>query len=98
MNALTAQEMPTADQRAIEDVGIPPIVLMEAAGRAVADLSRDFLEELEGDPIRIAVVAGPGNNGADALVAAPYPMQPGFEPDIYMGAKLDDCNELCRTP
>ncbi|MBC5805051.1 MAG: hypothetical protein DLM53_01290 [Candidatus Eremiobacter antarcticus] len=97
MNALTASEMRTADLRTIEDVGIPPIVLAECAGRAVADLARDFLSEVEGDPIRVAVVAGPGNNGADGLVAARYLMQLGYEPDIYMAAKAADCNELCRA-
>ncbi len=89
--------MRTADQRAVDDVGIPPIILMESAGRAVAELARDFIDDLDGDPIRIAVVAGPGNNGGDALVAARYLMQLGFEPDIYMAAKAEDCNELCRT-
>ena len=97
MNALTPDEMRAADKRAVDDVGIPPIILMESAGRAVAELARDFVEDIEGDPIRIAVVAGPGNNGGDALVAARYLMQLGFEPDIYMAAKLEDCNELCRT-
>ncbi|HEV2037082.1 MAG TPA: NAD(P)H-hydrate dehydratase [Candidatus Eremiobacteraceae bacterium] len=97
MNALTAAEMRNADMRTIEDVGIPPIVLTEAAGRAVADLARDFLADLEGDPIRVAIVAGSGNNGADALVAARYLMQLGYEPDIYMAAKGADCNDLCRV-
>lgn len=97
MNALTATEMRQADLRTVEDVGIPPLLLMEAAGRAVADVARDFLEDLDGDPIRVAVVAGPGNNGADALVAARHLMGVGFEPDIYMAAKAEDCNELCRT-
>jgi ADP-dependent NAD(P)H-hydrate dehydratase / NAD(P)H-hydrate epimerase len=96
MNALTAAEMRTADLRTIEDVGIPPIVLMEAAGRAVADLARDFLSDAQGDPIRIAIVAGSGNNGADALVAARYLMQLGYEPDLYMAAQGSECNELCR--
>ena len=96
MNALTADEMRNADNRTIEDVGIPPIVLTEAAGRAVADLARDFLADLEGDPIRVAIVAGSGNNGADALVTARYLMQLGYEPDIYMAAKGADCNDLCR--
>ncbi|MFI5388379.1 MAG: NAD(P)H-hydrate dehydratase, partial [Candidatus Eremiobacterales bacterium] len=97
MNALTASEMRQADLRTVEDVGIPPLLLMESAGRAVADLARDFLDDLDGDPIRVAIVAGPGNNGADALVAARYLMQVGFEPDIYMAAKAEDCNELCRA-
>jgi len=97
MNALTPPEMQAADLRTVEDVGIPQLLLMESAGRAVADLARDFVEELEGDPIRIAVVAGPGNNGGDALVAARYLMHLGFEPDIYMAAKSEDLGELCRT-
>lgn len=97
MNALTATEMHQADLRTVEDVGIPPMILMESAGRAVADLTRDFLDDLDGDPIRVAIVAGPGNNGADALVAARYLMQVGYEPDIYMAAKAEDCNELCRA-
>jgi len=97
MNALTAQEMQTADLRTVEDVGIPQLLLMESAGRAVADLARDFVEDLEGDPIRVAVVAGPGNNGGDALVAARYLMQLGFEPDVYVAAKAEDLNELCRS-
>jgi ADP-dependent NAD(P)H-hydrate dehydratase / NAD(P)H-hydrate epimerase len=97
MNALTASEMRAADLRTVDDLGIPEAILMESAGRAVADLARDFVDELEGDPIRIAVVAGPGNNGGDALVAARHLMQLGFEPDIYMAAKEKDCNELCRV-
>ena len=97
MNVLTAQEMQTADVRTVEDIGIPPILLMESAGRGVADLARDYVDELQGDPIRIAVVAGPGNNGGDALVAARYLMQLGFEPDIYMAAPPTECNELCRA-
>lgn len=96
MNALTPEEMGVADHRTIEDVGIPQVLLMEAAGRAVSELARDFLDDLDGDPIRVAIVAGPGNNGADALVAARFLMQVGFEPDIYMAAKAEDCNELCR--
>lgn len=97
MNALTAAEMQAADSRTVDDVGIPEAILMESAGRAVADLARDFIEDLDGDPIRIAIVAGPGNNGGDALVAARHLMQLGFEPDIYMAAKSKDCNDLCRV-
>ena len=40
--------------------------LMERAGRAAAELARELL----GDRSSVLVVAGPGNNGGDALVAA----------------------------
>jgi len=47
MNALTAQEMQTADLRTVEDVGIPQLLLMESAGRAVADRARDLFYDVD---------------------------------------------------
>jgi ADP-dependent NAD(P)H-hydrate dehydratase / NAD(P)H-hydrate epimerase len=61
----TAIEAQNADKCTIEELGIPGIVLMEHAGRAVVDLC----EELSG-PGPVLVLAGPGNNGGDGWVAA----------------------------
>ncbi len=63
VDLLTPDEMAQADQAAISG-GVAGIALMRSAGRAVADLAL----ELGGD--RILVLAGPGNNGGDGLVAA----------------------------
>jgi NAD(P)H-hydrate epimerase len=54
------------DRRAVADYHIPILVLMENAGRAVADAALRHIQ-----PHRpVLILAGPGNNGGDGLVAA----------------------------
>ncbi len=65
---LDAAAMRAADHAAIDDWGVPVGVLMETAGRAVADAAERLLGSLAGR--RVTVLAGTGNNGGDGLVAA----------------------------
>lgn len=61
---LTVEQMAAADHATIQG-GRPGIVLMENAGRAVAD---NVAARFPDGPV--TVLAGPGNNGGDGLVAA----------------------------
>jgi hydroxyethylthiazole kinase-like uncharacterized protein yjeF len=70
---LSNEEMAEADRLTIA-AGTPGIVLMENAGRAVADAVA--LRQPLGTSI--AVVAGPGNNGGDGFVAARVLGERGF--------------------
>ena len=62
LESITREEMRRADRRAIEEFGIPGIVLMENAALAV-------VREVA-DAASFAVVCAPGNNGGDSLAGA----------------------------
>lgn len=64
LELLTPAEMARADAAAIAG-GVSGMVLMEAAGRAVARAAQSRFR-----PCRTLVLAGPGNNGGDGYVAA----------------------------
>ncbi len=62
----TAEMMAHFDRKAHEAYGVPTLLLMENAGRAVAD----YILSSEEDVYTAVVVAGVGNNGGDGFVAA----------------------------
>ncbi|MCI4371850.1 MAG: NAD(P)H-hydrate epimerase, partial [Thermoplasmata archaeon] len=63
---ITPMEMRVLDRNALH-AGISTLDLMEAAGKAVADVARS---EFSVAGKRVLVVCGTGNNGGDGLVAA----------------------------
>ncbi len=67
MKVVTAAQMAAIEQ-ASERAGVSTDTLMENAGLAVAQAAREELGGAAG--ARIVVLVGPGNNGADGLVAA----------------------------
>jgi len=68
MKVLTGTQMAELDRQAIETVGIPSLVLMENAGRAVLEELSARFSDLSTK--KIVIVAGHGNNGGDGLVVA----------------------------
>lgn len=78
MKLATVAEM----QRAEAEAGVPVAQLMENAGLAVAQEVWLLLGELA--ERRIVVLAGPGNNGGDGLVAARHLSEWGANVMVYL--------------
>ena len=76
---LTRDQVRALDRLAIDAYGVPGLVLMENAGRAVADVARDA-----GPVVRsVAVLCGGGNNGGDGYVAARHLHNAGCAVAVY---------------
>jgi hydroxyethylthiazole kinase-like uncharacterized protein yjeF len=71
-----------ADYLAGERYGIPVLLLMENAGRAVAEVAEQMLKSGRGR--RIVVCCGGGNNGGDGIAAARTLHQRGYNVDVWL--------------
>jgi len=82
---VTAAEMRALDAATIEGIGLPGVVLMENAGRAVADEALAMLGD-QAVGARVAVICGAGNNGGDGYVAARWLRERGVHAAVYLAA------------
>ena len=91
--SLTREAMREVDRRAIEEYGIPGVVLMENAGRGLTDevgvALRGVLPDPDGDGC-VAILAGKGNNGGDGFVCARHLINRGHEVRLLYVGDLDD--------
>ena len=74
-----ADEMRASDAWAINEVGVPSLELMEAAGAALATRVAEIAS-----PGPIRVVCGKGNNAGDGFVAARHLRDSGHEVDVLL--------------
>ncbi|HRK30650.1 MAG TPA: NAD(P)H-hydrate epimerase [Tepidisphaeraceae bacterium] len=68
MIRLTRAQIREVDRRAINDYGIPGIVLMENAARSCSELAIRMLADAPKP--EVAIICGGGNNGGDGLAIA----------------------------
>ncbi|NLH97696.1 MAG: NAD(P)H-hydrate dehydratase [Clostridiaceae bacterium] len=82
MKVVSPEQMKKIDECAINEYGIPGILLMENAAAAVAAQARAMMGGCAGK--RVTVVAGRGNNGGDAFAAARLLHSKGADVRVYL--------------
>lgn len=91
MRVVSAQQMREIEKRAIEDYGIPSLLLMENAALAVVQEIRQTLLEHNTKGIRkIIVLVGKGNNGGDGLAVARHLLISGLDVTVLIFAQLEE--------
>ena len=96
---LSRAQVREIDRRAIEQYGIPGVVLMENAARAVADAALDMLAGAHRPAVLI--VCGGGNNGGDGFAVARHLHNHGCAVTIALasdpGTYRDDASAMLRV-
>ncbi len=93
MKVVSAAQMRELDRQAIDVYGIPGDVLMERAGAGVARVVLSLLRSSSVPGAGVRLVAGKGNNGGDAFVAARCLRREGVDAQLWM---TGDPGELGR--
>ena len=83
MKLSTKQISREIDRRTIEEFGVPGVVLMENAGRAVASV---ILAECPSAK-KMAVICGGGNNAGDGFVIARHLISSGKDVSVHIAQK-----------
>ena len=80
MRILDAESMRQVDRSAIDEFGIPSLVLMENAAIGLADALADNFPEAT----TVYIFCGPGNNGGDGLALARHLSVRGYHVEIAL--------------
>ncbi|MGE4233155.1 MAG: NAD(P)H-hydrate dehydratase [Bacteriovoracia bacterium] len=83
MRIVTAEEMKKIDDTAVDEVGIPSLILMENAGIEAARKISEICEEKKYDG-EILIFCGKGKNGGDGLVVARRLIANGHRVRIFL--------------
>ncbi len=79
---MTREQVRAIDAWAINELGIPGVVLMENAGRSCAEFVEDKLADTA-EP-KVCIFCGAGNNGGDGYVIARHLINIGFSVTVVV--------------
>jgi hydroxyethylthiazole kinase-like uncharacterized protein yjeF len=86
---MSRDEVRAVDAWAINEIGVPGVVLMENAGRSCAELIKDKLAGVNNP--QVCFFCGTGNNGGDGFVIARHLLNAGF------GVRIILCGQREKT-
>jgi len=84
----TSEQMRSIDKRAIEELGIPGLALMENAGKGVVVAIEDVAGDVRGKSF--ALVCGKGNNGGDGFVVSRLLREKGAHVTVFLLAGQEE--------
>lgn len=97
MRACTAGQMRAMDERAVRECGLPSLLLMENAGRAVAERAAAMLAESSRPNPSVRIYCGRGNNGGDGFVAARHLLSRGIRAECVVAGDVSRIQGDART-
>ncbi len=84
---MSRDEVRAFDAWAINELGIPGIVLMENAGRGCAQFIIETLSKIKKP--EVCIFCGTGNNGGDGFVIARHLLNAGFAVTVVVCGNID---------
>ena len=99
MQILTTEDARYIDQEVPKQLGVSLEILMENAGRGIVDALWGQYDLFSLDNARsinsfVLFICGPGNNGADGLVAARHLLEQGVPVQIVLVGNTSKCSDL----
>ncbi len=92
MKTLTADEMYQYEEKVMNEKGVPSIVLMECASRAIVAQMKQRITKTD----IIVIAAGGGNNGGDGIAVGRILHNEGFQVGILVVGNPDHYSEQNR--
>lgn len=94
MCTITARQSRQIDRYVAVKYGMPVLLLMENAGRAVAE---EAVKNIKNKNVAVAVICGKGNNGGDGFAAARHLLSSGIKVKVFLAGKISDVTNEARV-
>lgn len=97
MKFVTSQALREAENRAIAQNPDLATVMMDRAGRGMARIIHRIAGTMGQPAAAVRLLAGPGNNGGDAFVAAMHLRELGLRPEVWLVCPAEKLRGAAKT-